>query len=306
MENLNDILSQDRRIPLLSEGQKAEFRLAIFGSIDPVTGQPVRKPGYGLAAEDQIIDQGKSKMIFNVLSWEFSEGPGGVEVKKPIKKMVIFPESGVIICTPTGAFNNDTYLYLKNHNKNRNNPYRKPGSGVVFYEVNEKRDISIAKNSFEYKILAGGHVMMAKTAQMDELVKNLNDSGRKELYIDPALKGMNLRRTLENLSQSFSSEILLFSGDTDRMMRVIVDYAINEQWIVFNDNEKVLMWQWTSLKKPSEKIGNKKTARDIVAVPADGDDPREYLQSYFASEQGSLPYAELRAEYKKLFNLVHI
>jgi hypothetical protein len=301
MESLNDILSPPLQVPPLEGDQKAEFRLCIFGAVDPITGEPVRKPLYGLSSQDRIRDQGKSKVIMNIKDLLPVQLPTGGTKMEPQPGMVYFDHTGIIICT---QFSNDLYYYLKRHNKNKDNPYRDPTKTAVFYEVNEKRDLAIQEMAFEYKMFAGGYILQADQAGLNKLVSNLNQSGRQELAIDPSLTGMNLRRRLEPLTQQFASEILLFSGHTDHMMTVVVDYAITNNWIIYNDHEEVQSWLWSALKKPNAKKVGKKDERHIVTVPA-GDDPRKFLKGFLIDANGSSHYAELKAEYKKLFKVNH-
>lgn len=302
MESLNEILSPDLQVKPLEGDEKAEFRLCIFGSVDPITGEPVRKPLYGLASQDRIRDHGKSKVIMNIKDLLPVPLPQGGTKMEPQPGMVYFDQSGVIICT---QYSNDLYVYLKRQNKNRDNPYRDPSKSAVFYEVDDKRDMAVLEMSFEYKMFAGGYIIQADKAALSTLVTNLNESGIKDLQIDSSLQGMNLRRRLEPLTQQYASEILLYSGNTEHMMRVVIDHAIVKNWIIFNDHEEAQSWQWSALKKPDVKVvKGRKSERHIVNVPA-GDDPRKFLQSYFADATGSAHYAELKAEYKKLFKVNH-
>jgi hypothetical protein len=298
MNNINEILSDDLKIPPLVGDEKKEFRLAIFGTIDPITEQPVRKPGYTLAGIDRIIDHGDNnnqKLIFNIVDYEPIKMPGGNTVMQPKPGYLTFDGSGIIICT---ALDNDKYFYLKRHNKNRDNPFRNRKKPIIFYEVNEERDIKISRNSFEYRIHAGGFILQAEERELLDLAGRLNAARRRDINIPSSLRGESLRQVLQPLSQTHPELVLLFSGNEELVARVIVDYAILNQWIIFNDHAEVMTWNWMRTPGKSGKVS-------IVKVES-GDDPRKFLVSYIITKAGSMHYAELRQKHMKEFNYADV
>lgn len=299
IQNINDWLSKDRRLPLLKEGEKKEFRLAVFGKLDPVTGFPIRKPGHTLHGRDRIKDEGRSKLIMNIREYLPVANPMGGTRMEPVPGFIYFDQTGIIITT---ELENDKYLYLMNHNKNRDNPHRDPRTPVVFYVVDEERDFSIEKLSFEYKMFAGGYILNAAEADLLTLVHNLNGSGKKELTVDSTVRGQNLVRMLQPLTQSHPVDILVHSGDANQIMRVVVDFAIQAVWIVYNEHEKAKKWQWAPTSKLSSGF---KLKKEIISVE-EGDDPRKFLMSYLSTEHGSPHYAEMKAKYKEHYKLINL
>jgi len=301
MNSINDILSEGLQVKPLEGDQKQEFRLAIFGTIDPITEQPCRKPGYTLAGIDRIMDAldkkspGMNKLIYNIKDFKPIRMQNGETIMQPEPGYVTFDGSGIIICTPES---NDLYIYLKRHNKNRDNPYRNRKKPVIFYEVDEKRDLMVAKNSFEYKIHAGGHLLSADDNELSTLAYRLNALKKPDLSIPTNLRGGLLRNFLQPFSQTHPELILLFSGSEEQQARVIIDYAIQHQWILFSDHEDIRTWVWMRNAGKPGKV-------NIVKVEP-GDDPRKFLMSFLITREGSQHFAELRKRHSEEFRYEEI
>lgn len=292
MQNINDLLSDALKVKPLVGDEKREFRLCIFGKIDPISGHPIRKPGHTLAPKDTIRDGASWKTIMNIVNWETITLAGGEERMQPVAGYLYFTDALPIICT---AEDNDKYFYMMRHNKNRDNPLRNKKKPAVFYMVDEKRDMTIERNIFEYKIFAGGHLISSEEKDLIRLMNNLNQSGNQNLQLNPTLRGQALVKALQPLSQAFSTEILLYSGSPELVTRVVVDTAIAQAWIVFNEHEAKQQWEW--IRMPGAP-GPKK----IVEVEA-GDDPRKFLLSFLTTEKGSTHYAELKARHKEYYKV---
>lgn len=292
MESINEILSSDLQVQPLKEGEVKIFRLAIFGKVDPATGQPIRKPGYTMAGYDTIKDKTGSRTIMNIISHNPVKLASGETKMDPVAGYVYFDHTATIICT---SDDQNKYFFLKRSNKNADNPFRDGRKTAVFYEVNETRDVNIEKMTFEYKIMAGGFVITAIEEDLLRMVSGLVDAGKKEFLPFLTMKGDSLRKSLQPLSQVFPADMLLHSGDPVAVSRVIVDTAVNNQWIVFNDHEEVRRWEW--IRTPG-----KGGVKNILKVEL-ADDPVKALGAFLRDKTGSSHFAELKSRYQTHYNL---
>jgi hypothetical protein len=295
MNSINDILSDELKVQPLKEGERVEFRLVLFGQFNPSLNGPAIPALRGLAGRCDINDpfdpKRPTKQILNIKSLLPISSPGRETVYDPQIESVHFESTGGKVCTHN---ENNLYMYLKRHNKNRDNPWRNRKKEVVFYEVNEQRELKKMNDLFEFKTLAGYELIKASDRDLAIMASKLNAVGRKGLRIDISKPPRDIRKSLQQLSQINPADILLTSTIDEVVARVMVETAIDQRWIIFNDFEGEECWKW--LRVPGEK-GPKK----IVSVTDPLADRNGDLVTFLVSKEGSDHFAELKMRHAQYY-----
>jgi hypothetical protein len=298
MTSINEILSDELKVTPLREGERVEFRLVLFGQYSPILEGPNAPAGRGLAARCDILDpfdkKNPVKQIMNIKSLRPIMTMGQQTGYEPLGEMIMFPASGGIIC---GHNDNNKYMYLKRHNKNRDNPWRNRLKEAVFFEVNEQKEMKKANDLFEYKATAGYELVKASDSQIAVIASRFNDSIGKfnrNLRLDISKDNGSLRKSLQMLSVSNPAELLLAMDVDELVARVMADTAVDQRWMLFNDHSEKMCWEW--LRKPGEAGGRK-----IVEVKDPADDAFKSLATFLTTKEGSTHFAELKVRHAQYY-----
>lgn len=307
MQTIPDLISKELRqlvgIKPLEEGETAEFRLVRAGVYDPTVGKPVSPQGHILAPIDMIKDTWDKemtgeKMIENITGYLPIRERGKATQYQTLTEHVRFGHTGSLLLT---SDQNNLYYYLKLHNKNRDNLNRKvKGVPVVFYEVNESKELEIKNNLFDYKIYAGTLLLEITDDQLRKLVRRLNDYNKTRQRIEFDLRGdfKKLSTEIKAYADGNPVDVIMASDDRRSQLRIVVDVAADNRWILFDADGG--QWVW-SLAKAKNKTGK----ASVICKVEDGNNPNRALVDYMLSnkEQGTIVATELFARYQENYSI---
>lgn len=305
--NINEIVSKELQVVPLKAGETREFVLARAGFVDLTkksedfpTGKPTNPQGHYLAGKCLIQDPFDKKGVYekliqNIVGSEPIKLATGQIHYNFLDKPVHFNQTSRIICT---SADNNKYMYLKRHNKNRDNKYRNPDAPIVFYEVDEARDTKIIKNNFEYRTLAANHLLSLDHDGLLLLAMAINKNGKLGVQINMAKSAEEdyLRAAMVPVAEHQSVDFIHLSKNDRLITRLLIEAATEEGVILFNAHEEVRAWSWA----PTEKI---KKTRDIVKVEA-GNKPAAALLDFLMLPEGGTHLAELKNRQKEYYTLV--
>lgn len=299
MTSINEILSDELKVTPLREGETAEFRLIMFGQYNPQLEGPLSPALRSLAGRCDINDPfdktRPTKQIANIDAVVPIVIPGQAQSYKIQVAPVIFPASGGIICNHQM---NNLYMYLKRHNKNADNPYRNTRKEKVFFEVNEKKELELQNNLFEYKTIAGFQLVKATDQEIfliAERFNKLTERHNRALRVDVTLSNDSIRKNLQNISQTNPAELILATDVEDYVARVMIDTAIDQRWIIFDSHPEKLRWEW--MRKPLEK------GAKIITKIDEGADPKKSLAAFLTTKEGSIHFAELKVNHARYYSV---
>lgn len=265
-----------------------EFRLVRAGMIDPSSTKKLATPAaHILPGRDMIRDpydpKIKNKLIRNIVGYNpVAQRPGEKPALEAIEDFLRFDSSGSVWIQPGEI---DQWLYCKLYNKNRDNLNRNPNKAIVFYEVNEEKELVTLNNNSVLEYLASALIFNADPGDLQEIaqkVKNIYE----QYQFDVMLENEKLIQTMISIAKSNPSHIILAAREPSSLARLLADQAVHRRAIIFDDNAEKLQWFW---KRSQGEKGKK-----IIVKLAPGNSPIKGLVDYLISADGSEHFAELK------------
>lgn len=289
--NITEVVSKELlakyKIEPLKEGEVREFVLCNAGVFDPSSNRVVSPQGWITPGQTTIRDEfdkkNPVKLILNVVSHQPVRGENGVTYMNPIIDYLRFGPTGRKVCTWE---NQNEYFFLRLHNKNRDNKNRIKSADVRFYEVNEARDTKVLKGNFEYKTLAAMLLMESSIEECFKIAYEVNKKPSYGVTVDLNKGPDYIQTALQPIVENFAADFIRLHGDKRSNMRLLVDAAIEEGLILFNDHEDARDWFW-------KRTPGTKGAIKICKVDK-GNKPVPALIDYLLTPEGGSHLAELK------------
>lgn len=283
--SINEIVSKPLRVEPLKQGQVAEFRLVGSGIVSPQTGKPAVSQGYIRQGRCRILDKydnvNPEKEIYHVISTK-TYREHGKSFTEPVIGSVIFGKGPLIL----DYTQNNTYMYLKLDNKNRDNKNRRPGSETIYYEYHEEKEAMSAAHRFEYKIMAGNLLLDLDTAQVLVIAARINEEPKYGFKIDLNKKIADIKVSLQTFTETNARDFVIYSQNKRGLAQISVDRLLDESLIVFDEAKK--KWFWKQDKK-------------LLAGIVKGNDPRKGLVDFLLSEEGSQDMAIVQSMHGDIY-----
>ncbi len=289
--NITDVLSEKTlekyKIKPLQPGETKEFVLSNAGVWDPSSNRIVSPQGWGTPGQCMVKDEfdkkNSVKLILNITGYTPVKGENGVTFMNPEVAYLRFGPTGRKVCTHE---NNNEYLFLKLHNKNRDNKNRMTSAEVRYYEVDEARDAKIQKGNFEYKTMAAVLLMDSSLEVCFKIAYAVNKKPAYGVTIDLNKGEDYIRTALQPVVEKFATDFIRMHGDARSNLRLMLDAAIAELIIVFNEHEESRDWSW-------QRALGAKGPKKICKVDV-GNKPVEALIDFLLSVEGGNHLAELK------------
>lgn len=296
MTNINEVVSEPLRIKPLQEGETAVFRLVRAGVYDPATQRPATPQGHILPGQCNIRDpydkNAPEKLILNITGYKPISRPGETTIFDPEFEAVRFDRSSEIVCT---SEKNNTYFFLKLHNKNRDNKNRKPSAEVVFYEKNDEKELQLSNHSWKYEITASNLLINMTAEEASAIAKAINEDKTLGIAINPEGKEDRLRAELVTALKQNPRKFIQLSGDPRGTAEIMVDEAIDDGSIMFDDSDK-RQWFW-------KRAAFEKGAVNICKVE-EGNKPVPALVDFLMGKDGSKHLTELKSKYGENYSVI--
>lgn len=295
--NINEVVSKELQIEPLKEGQIKEFMLVNAGVFDPSSNRVVSPQGWGTPGQCMIKDPGDkknpTKLILNVDGYEPVRGQNGITFMNPIVKYLRFDATGRKVCTHE---NNNEYFFLKLHNKNRDNKNRIKTAPVRFFEIDEARDSKILKSNFEYKTMAAVLLMESTPDEVFKVARLVNKKPAYGVTIDLNKEPDYMATALQPVVENFPADFIRLHGDKRSNLRLLVDAAIEEGIILFNEHEAERKWLW-------KRTPGTKGAVTICKV-IEGNKPVPALIDFLQTGEGGAHLAELKQRQSEYYSVM--
>jgi hypothetical protein len=254
MQSIKDVVSEQyaEEVGLhpIPEGEVVELRLTRANVVDPHSTRKVVTPAaHHLPGRTLITDRydgNKKKLIINIDSFDPKPTENGGTIYVPIEKYLAFGPTGSIFLT---AGQENTLWFALCHDKNGTNPLRDKGKANIFYVVNEKKEVSIKGNIFDYKALALGLIAISEEDEYvpmaQKIQKRYPHLYKFDLNADPVL----LKTSLSEVADKQPVDFLVAIKEPKSYTRVIVDDLMMRNKIFFDNHEKNLRWKFRGKAK---------------------------------------------------------
>ncbi|MGC3945348.1 MAG: hypothetical protein QM762_12680 [Chryseolinea sp.] len=267
--------------------EAVEFRLIRAGMIDPSSTRSVATPAaHILPGKDMIKDKYdkkvKNKLIRNISGYKSQDVVGVGTTLIPDEEFVRFDSNGSVFVLPG---EHDRWLFMKLHNKNRDNPNRNPLKAPVFYEVNEKREIAMLNNTALYRHLAASLIFNTEPDDLSEIADKVQKYF-PEHAINSTLDYEPLLSVLASIAETTPTHMILAVKEPRSLARLLAEEAVHRKKLVFDDSSDKLQWRWR------RSVGEK--GKPAIVNLAPGNTPMKGLVDYLTSEEGSEHFAELK------------
>ncbi len=301
MLNILDILSPKLKdeysdyLTPLEQGQTAEFRLTRAGQVDPNSSKQTATPQFhGLPGYDMIRDQHDKdhpmKEIMNIKSFKAIKEKGKPTWYEPEVEGIAFGSSGSIYILPDDGISKLFFMRLMN--KNKTNPNRIPASRVVFFEVDDKKELSLKNNILDYRGLCTIILLESEDEELFEIASKLSLAFPGTWAYLSSIKDVGVvKATLGGIIEANAIDFIRGTKDIRAYARLVVDFAVGRKKIIFNDHSEKLTWEYKALpgtkgKKIITKVEKPKSAvKDLV--------------KFLKTAEGNEHYLELKEFYEK-------
>lgn len=294
--NILDVISKELAEELdlnrtLGENEVIEFRHIRAGRVDPNSSKGFSTPtAHILPGKDLIVDKydkkHRQKLVMNIVDYRPVQEVGKPLIMDPVDGSVKFGPSGSIFCT---ANDMNQFLFMRIMNKNGSNPNRIKTKPVVFTEVNEVKELSIKNSYFDYRALASGVILKAEERGDEGII----DIATKILRTYPQHYSFDIKSDVKKLKASIAHvaetqplDFIMAVKEPMSYARVLVDDAIDNKRIFFDDHTEKQAWCW---KRNSIEKGKK------VIVKVEGEkNPLKGLIDFLQTKEGSEHMFELK------------
>lgn len=289
-------LKEEFDLKPLELNEVVEFRLTNAGVVDPSSTKKTATPAFtSLAGQDDILDpfdkKATKKRIMNIVGYEPIKEVGKPTYMDPIIESVKFDSSGSIYCT---AGQENLLYFMKLMNKNGTNPNRIPTKPIKFVEVDDKKEITIKNNIFEYRAMASLIIM-----NNDDDDEALIDIAQKIERAYPSQYKYNLsdinalKANLAALAEASPIDFIKGVKEEKTYARLIVDDAIARRKIFFNEHPEHMSWHFkrTGAQKKSDFITKLETDKNV----------NKRLVEFLLTADGSKHLVELRQAFEDFY-----
>jgi hypothetical protein len=235
-------------------------------------------------------NKNKRLLIQNIVGYEPKETDRGDRIDKPIIEYFRFGSTGSMILK---MGEEDQIYFGRVHNKNSTNPHRDKKAPAIFYEVDEKKEISLAGNILVYKRMALNMVSDADDEMLLDFAKKISRSGRYKFDLEDIDK---LKLQLEQTADSKSIDFLAGVREEKSYARLVVDHLEASKHILFDSHPGQLAWKFRF------RPGNKSDV--IFKVTAEKVAKKELLEYLLSADgKGNKSYMELKELFEEHYQL---
>lgn len=305
---VNSVLSEALRVKPLKEGQTATFRLinshTILGKYwDDETNAPIPSTPTAvlIPKQDSIYDPGleRTVIISNVVGYKTEIMPDKSEKMVPITEAIAF--DNVTERTFTHE-QNDTVAYLRRHRFNRDNPYRKSGGKVLYYEVNPQKEIQNELDRFDIMDEAKFFIRDCDMREIQTMAAILSE-GFKD-HINPNSPPNELRLALRKLVDTYEGAKAVLLASTTNDMKWVIQFKEAELYGVIEFDENLREWRhrMTEQIKEHKSKDNKACPLEpvICKVEVGKDQYKDFLEQLRENEDLKEHYRFIAMKLKKI------
>lgn len=283
-------LADELELKPLGENEVVEFRLKRAGKVNPYSTRKTSSPqGHILPGKEMIQDKHdlkqRMKLIQNIVGYNPIQEPGKSVIMNPVEGYVKFGPSGSIFVT----LNNPEvdYLFMKLHNKNESNPNRINTKPVVFYEVNETKELTLKNNVFDYRALAAQALLYASDSQVIEIARKIQRAYPAHYVFDFASDISKIKASVAHVAEKQPIDFIKAVKEPLSYTRLVIDNAVARKLIFFDDHVEKRAWTW------KKDVAVKKT-RVIVKLDSSNDEnPLKSLVDFLQTAEGNEHRLEL-------------
>ena len=281
---VSPVLREECNLNPIADGEVVEFRLLRANQVDPSSTKRVRTPaGHYLAPQTTIIDPGQQNrriIIQNITGWDLVYTENGGSYYKPMLEYFKFGSTGSMFLK---AGDEDQLYFGRLHSKNKSNPHRDKSKPEIFYEVDEKKEISLKNNFFDYKAMAYGYMSEVgyDEQSLTEVAQTIQSAHRGRYIYTLGMGSEILRNQVMHTVDSQPIDFLISVKEKKSFTRLVVDHAEAARVILFDNHPNQMTWSYRRIAG----VNANKTAVTILKCSSQKAAKKELIE-YLLDESG--------------------